>query len=115
MDETLKNLLVAGKTPEAIYQDALNIVKEMNATKAKNEKVEKARTDLIKAIDLYMRALTGDPIGSEMAEVLESMLKEIEAESENLQVQIKKIPLNKSKKKETDEDAVIRSFLKSLM
>ena len=82
MKDALRELLEAGKTPEAIYDDALNIVKEMNAEKEKQEKkskeLNKARAELIKALDGYLAALSGEHIGTEGVKNLEKELIKIE-------------------------------------
>lgn len=83
MDETLKALLEAGKTPEAIYKDALNIVKEMNEKKSrereKERKNKEARDTLIKALADYITIVTGESIDTKTIKEIEETFKVIEA------------------------------------
>ena len=88
MDATLKALLDAGKTPEAIYQDCLNIVKEQNEQRArkqeKEKKVAEARAKFITAIDNYFYTVTGERMSAETVNGLEKDLKDIEETADNL-------------------------------
>ena len=110
MDEIL-TLLKAGKTPESIYQDALAAVDQMNREK-NNKKIAEARDAVIKAIDLYIYALSGEHVSTAEAESLEELLKEVE--SMFLSINKEKSTMNKSKKKKTD-DEIINDFLKTIM
>ena len=71
---------MAGRTPEAIYNDALKIKKEMNEAKLKEQMdgVKKARTDLIIALDEYIYALLDERLDPEQAKEMEDSLKKIE-------------------------------------
>lgn len=106
MDEILA-LIKAGKTPESIYEDALAAVAQMN--KEKNDKeVAEARDTIVKALDLYMYALTGEHISTADAAEVEGLLKEVE----KIVFPIKN--KDKSKKKKTD-DEIMEDFLKTIM
>lgn len=110
MDEIL-TLLKAGKTPESIYQDALAAVDQMNREK-NNKKIAEARDTVVKALDSYIYALSGEHVSTAEAENLEELLKEVE--SMFLPIDKEKSTINKSKKKKTD-DEIMNDFLKTIM
>lgn len=109
MDEIL-TLLKAGKTPESIYQDALAAVDQMN--RENNKKIAEARDAVVKALDSYIYALSGEHVSTAEAENLEELLKEVE--SVFLPINKEKSTINKSKKKKTD-DEIMNDFLKAIM
>lgn len=53
---TLEELIDAGKTPESIYQDCLDIIKERNAKKAREEQKQE---DISLATDQALQAIEG--------------------------------------------------------
>ena len=53
---TLEELIDAGKTPEAIYQDCLDIIRERNAKKAREEQ---RKEDISLATDQTIQAIEG--------------------------------------------------------
>ena len=110
MDEIL-TLLKAGKTPESIYQDALAAVDQMNREK-NNKKIAEARDTVVKALDSYIYALSGEHVPTAEAKNLEELLKEIEGTF--LPINKEKSTMNKSKKKKTD-DEIMNDFLKTIM
>lgn len=110
MDEIL-TLLKAGKTPESIYQDALAAVDQMNREK-NNKKIAEARDTVIKALDSYIYALSGEHVSTAEAKNLEELLKEVEGMF--LPINKEKSIINKSKKKKTD-DEIMNDFLKTIM
>lgn len=110
MDEIL-TLLKAGKTPESIYQDALAAVDQMNREK-NDKKIAEARDTIVKALDSYIYALSGEHVSTAEAKNLEELLKEIE--SMFLPINKEKSTMNKSKKKKTD-DEIMNDFLKTIM
>lgn len=110
MDEIL-TLLKAGKTPESIYQDALAAVDQMNREK-NNKKIAEARDTVVKALDSYIYALSGEHVSTAEAKNLEELLKEVE--SMFLPIDKEKSTINKSKKKKTD-DEIMNDFLKTIM
>ena len=89
MDATLKALLEAGKTPEAIYQDCLNIVKEQNEQRArkqeKEKKIAEARAKFITAMDNYFYAATGERATEGTISALEEELRSIEKSIDDMQ------------------------------
>lgn len=110
MDEIL-TLLKAGKTPESIYEDALAAVAQMNREK-NDKKIAEARDTVVKALDSYIYALSGEHVSTAEAKNLEELLKEIE--SMFLPINKEKSTMNKSKKKKTD-DEIMNDFLKTIM
>ena len=108
MKDALRELLEAGKTPESIYEDALNIVKEMNATRAKDKKRAEARTNLIKAIDEWVFMATGEHMGTAGVKEAEDSLIALE----NLFTDKSK---KETKREAADEDKVIKAFLDMIM
>lgn len=110
MDEIL-TLLKAGKTPESIYEDALAAVAQMNKEK-NDKKIAEARDTVVKALDSYIYALSGEHVPTAEAKNLEELLKEIE--SMFLPINKEKSTMNKSKKKKTD-DEIMNDFLKTIM
>lgn len=110
MDEIL-TLLKAGKTPESIYEDALAAVAQMNREK-NDKKIAEARDTVVKALDSYIYALSGEHVSTAEAKNLEELLKEIE--SMFLPINKEKSTINKSKKKKTD-DEIMNDFLKTIM
>lgn len=114
MDEIL-TLLKAGKTPESIYQDALAAVDQMNREK-NNKKIAEARDTVVKALDSYIYALSGEHVSTAEAKNLEELLKEVEKEVESMFLPInkEKSTINKSKMKKTD-DEIMNDFLKAIM
>lgn len=110
MDEIL-TLLKAGKTPESIYEDALAAVAQMNKEK-NDKKIAEARDTVVKALDSYIYALSGEHVPTTEAKNLEELLKEIE--DMFLPISKEKSTINKSKKKKTD-DEIINDFLKTIM
>jgi len=110
MDEIL-TLLKAGKTPESIYEDALAAVAQMNKEK-NDKKIAEARDTVVKALDSYIYALSGEHVPTTEAKNLEELLKEIE--DMFLPINKEKSTINKSKKKKTD-DEIMNDFLKTIM
>lgn len=110
MDEIL-TLLKAGKTPESIYEDALAAVAQMNKEK-NDKKIAEARDTVVKALDSYIYALSGEHVPTTEAKNLEELLKEIE--DMFLPINKEKSTMNKSKKKKTD-DEIMNDFLKAIM
>ena len=110
MDEIL-TLLKAGKTPESIYEDALAAVAQMNKEK-NDKKIAEARDTVVKALDSYIYALSGEHVPTTEAKNLEELLKEIE--DMFLPINKEKSTINKSKKKKTD-DEIMNDFLKAIM
>lgn len=110
MDEIL-TLLKAGKTPESIYEDALAAVAQMNKEK-NDKKIAEARDTIVKALDSYIYALSGEHVSTAEAKNLEELLKEIEGMF--LPINKEKSTMNKSKKKKTD-DEIMNDFLKTIM
>lgn len=110
MDEIL-TLLKAGKTPESIYEDALAAVAQMNKEK-NDKKIAEARDTVVKALDSYIYALSGEHVSTAEAKNLEELLKEIE--DMFLPINKEKSTINKSKKKKTD-DEIMNDFLKAIM
>lgn len=110
MDEIL-TLLKAGKTPESIYQDALAAVDQMNREK-NDKKIAEARDTIVKALDSYIYALSGEHVSTAEAKNLEELLKETEGMF--LPINKEKSTMNKSKKKKTD-DEIMNDFLKTIM
>ena len=110
MDEIL-TLLKAGKTPESIYEDALAAVDQMNREK-NDKKIAEARDTVVKALDSYIYALSGEHVSTAEAKNLEELLKEIE--DMFLPINKEKSTINKSKKKKTD-DEIMNDFLKTIM
>lgn len=110
MDEIL-TLLKAGKTPESIYQDALAAVDQMNKEK-NDKKIAEARDTIVKALDSYIYALSGEHVSTAEAKNLEELLKETEGMF--LPINKEKSTMNKSKKKKTD-DEIMNDFLKTIM
>ena len=60
MNTTLESLLDAGKTPESIYQDCLDIIRERNAKaakeKEKQEKLDLAKDQVVQAMENLFKA-----------------------------------------------------------
>lgn len=110
MDEIL-TLLKAGKTPESIYEDALAAVAQMNKEK-NDKKIAEARDTIVKALDSYIYALSGEHVSTAEAKNLEELLKETEGMF--LPINKEKSTINKSKKKKTD-DEIMNDFLKTIM
>ena len=110
MDEIL-TLLKAGKTPESIYEDALAAVAQMNKEK-NDKKIAEARDTVVKALDSYIYAISGEHVPTTEAKNLEELLKEIE--DMFLPINKEKSTMNKSKKKKTD-DEIMNDFLKAIM
>jgi len=110
MDEIL-TLLKAGKTPESIYEDALAAVAQMNKEK-NDKKIAEARDTVVKALDSYIYAISGEHVPTAEAKNLEELLKEIE--DMFLPINKEKSTINKSKKKKTD-DEIMNDFLKTIM
>lgn len=110
MDEIL-TLLKAGKTPESIYEDALAAVAQMNKEK-NDKKIAEARDTIVKALDSYIYALSGEHVSTAEAKNLEELLKETEGMF--LPINKEKSTMNKSKKKKTD-DEIMNDFLKTIM
>jgi len=115
--ETLRELLEAGKTPESIYEDALNIVKEMNAAKTaaenKRKRIAEARTNFMKAFDEYMFAIEGEHLGIKTIENMEKDLIGME------DIFIKFDKSNKSKvesgkEQETKRKSALDEFLEKI-
>ena len=80
IDKLIKDMLESGKTPEAIYEQARIMKKELNESKLKDEikRMKKARTDLIMALDEYIYALLDTRLDPEQAADMEKSLVEIE-------------------------------------
>jgi len=80
IDKYIKELLEGGKTPEAIYEYARTMKKELNESKLKEEidRMKKARTDLIMALDEYIYTLLDTRLDPEQAADMEKSLIEIE-------------------------------------
>ena len=110
---TLEELIDAGKTPESIYQDCLDIIRERNAKKAredqKQEDISLATDQVIQAMEGLFKAndLTFDDSDERVAR---KMLKDlVEA------ARIRK-PIQKEAKKAVNSGNVdeLESFLKSV-
>ena len=117
--DVIRELLAAGKTPETIYQDALKIVEEDNAAKAaenkRKEKIAEVRSNIIKAYDLYMRAVTDKPLTKEEAEMLTKTLENFESViagfgSKKVKPEIK----ISTSVKDDDFDEVFKNFWKAI-
>ena len=109
MDDILRELLSAGKTPESIYKDALNIVKEMNEEKERANKrkkeISEARDELFKSLDDYIYTLSQEHMSTDLVEELEQSL-----------IALEDITLNKPKKvtkeKKKQECDILDAFWK---
>lgn len=105
-------------TPEKMYQEALRIVEAKNAAAAKvnQEKIAKARGELLTAIGNYTEAVTGKSVDKKFMEDTAKILISIEDSS------AKKCKCNKNKTKEdckcekglTDDDKKLIEFLRWL-
>ena len=97
-------------TPENLYQEALRIVEAKNAAsaKVKQEKIEKARGELLTALGNYTEAVIGKPVDKKFMEDTAKILISIEDNAE-------KKDKNKSKvRKELSDEEKIEKFLKLL-
>ena len=116
--ETLRSLLEAGKTPESIYEDALNIVKEMNAEKAaaenKRKRITEARTNFIKAFDEYTYIIDGEHLGVKTIATLEKDLIAMEDTLGKLASYANKSKEESGKEHETKQKSALEEFLENI-
>jgi hypothetical protein len=109
MDDILRELLSAGKTPESIYKDALNIVKEMNEEKERANKrkkeISEARDELFKSLDDYIYALSQEHMSTDLVEELEQSLIALEDMTLNK-------PKKATKEKKKQECDILDAFWK---
>ena len=100
IDKLIKDMLESGKTPEAIYEQARIMKKELNEFKLKDEikRMKKARTDLIMALDEYIYALLDTRLDPDQAADMEKSLVDIEKT-------IFKLDMEQEKKIRDAEDA----------
>jgi hypothetical protein len=116
--ETLRSLLEAGKTPESIYEDALNIVKEMNAEKAaaenKRKKITEARTNFLKIFAEYFSTITGEPVGIDTIAAMEKDLITIEDALGYIEKVPNKRKEESGKEQETKRKSALDEFLEKI-
>lgn len=77
-NDLIKELLNQGLTPDEIHEKAIEVEKELTATREKEKAGAQARTALIKAIDEYMSIVYGKHLGVEWVKTLEKDLTLIE-------------------------------------
>ena len=110
MYKDIEKMLDEGMTPEKLYQEALRIVEAKNAAtaKQKQEKIGKARGELLTALGNYTEAVIGKPVDKKFMEDTAKILISIEDNAE-------KKDKNKSKvRKELSDEEKIEKFLKLL-
>ena len=110
MYKDIEKMLDEGMTPENMYQEALRIVEARNAAAAKvnQEKIAKARGELLTAIGNYTEAVIGKPVDKKFMEDTAKRLISIEDNAE-------KKDKNKSKvRRELSDEEKIEKFLKLL-
>lgn len=116
--ETLRSLLEAGKTPESIYEDALNIVKEMNAEKAtaenKRKKITEARTNFLKIFAEYFSTITGKSMDIETIAAMEKDLITIEDTLGYFEKTPNKNKVESGKQQETKPKSALEEFLENI-
>ena len=77
-NDLIKELLDQGLTPDEIHAKAIEVEKELAATREKEKAGAQARVALIKAIDEYMSTVCGKHLGTEWVKALEKDLTLIE-------------------------------------
>ena len=77
-NDLIKELLNQGLTPDEIHEKAIEVEKELAATREKEKAGAQARVALIKAIDEYMSIVYGKHLGVEWVKTLEKDLTLIE-------------------------------------
>lgn len=110
MYKDIEKMLDEGITPEKLYQEALRIVEAKNAAAAKQneEKINKARGELLTAIGKYTEAVIGKPIDKKFMEDTAKILISIEDNAK------KKSSLKARPKKELTDEEKIEKFLRLL-
>ena len=110
---TLEELIDAGKTPESIYKDCLDIIRERNAKKAreeqKQEDISLATDQVIQAMEGLFKA-NGLTFDDSDVRVARKMLKDLVEAARIVK------PLHEEAKKVANSDNVdeIEAFLKSI-
>lgn len=113
---TLEELIDAGKTPESIYQDCLDIIKERNAKKAREEQKQE---DISLATDQVLQALeglfkaNGLTFDDSDARVAKKMLKDL-VEAARIMKPIQEKAKKMAEMDKTDNLDEVEEFLKSI-
>ena len=116
MYNEIKNLLEAGMTPEAVYQEALRMQEARNAAKVKLEekKIAEARKKLEDSLMEYVELIVDDKVSTDFRKELEENLKQIEGFALHMKKEAEKEESGKRpQKKKSDEEKII-DFLRSI-
>lgn len=115
MYNEIKNLLDAGMTPEAVYQEALRMQEARNAAKVKLEekKIAEARKKLKDSLTEYVELILNDKVTEDFRKELEENLKQIEGFALHMRKEAEKEETQKKPQKKNGEEKIV-DFLRSI-